>query len=212
MGLMLLAAMLFRFAWVQLLEPVMPSQPGHPVLAVKGMLMDLKFISVATLVLWLLGQVPGLHFFKTHAGKHTGRWLMTFFILVLLVCLALDFGALYGYGKHLNTKILGGWLSADKQPDDKPGMPLLPLLIAISLATWLSYMFFGWLHKIFQKGHVRSKGGSRFFMQTAFVMACVILLFANTLFGLTGNGNKAADFLVTNVWQSFFSAPEKMAP
>ena len=213
MTLMLILGTAYRVSWISILDPGLPSGQGLITLIFKGLLVDAKFVAAMGILLWLLGQIPGIHFFKTLTGKKVGLWLVTALFFGALLCLLADFASLASTSRHLNTDILGSWFRSDK---DNAAiwrqLPLFPIILIILLATAAFYFLMRFTHRLLHKEHARYPHGNRVISHASFLLIATVLLFGVYLFRLLPENQPAANVLVTNVWQSFFAHEKKMAP
>lgn len=114
----------------------------------KGFLNDAGVVAGMGLLVFLVGLIPPLHLYKHRVGKRIGIVLFVLFGLVCMLVNMLDLLYLRDFERRPIAADFTNLFSLEQErmPEFSGKLPVIPLTIAIGIASWLWWMLLDWMH------------------------------------------------------------------
>ena len=141
----------------------------------QGLRFDARYAAAASLAVLLVSFIPGLHLFKTTAGKVWGLTVYTLSLVGLLLAMVLDAASLLSQGTHIQAAMVGHLMKGRPQATGMlQSLPWVSALVAIGVVGWICFMGMRYLHFVWNKGKSTRHTGIRWYWQA--MLALVLLL------------------------------------
>lgn len=143
-----------------------------------GLRFDCRIVASISLLMILISLWPGLHFFKTSAGKFTSIVLYCLFTAGVLIFYTADFIYLLRFNRRLNGTLVSDLAKGtEKGGIYRHNIPWFALILVIAILLWLSFLFFRQAHKTISKSGGYDQKLVRIYWQSLVVIISCFLIY-----------------------------------
>jgi hypothetical protein len=142
-----------------------------------GFRFDCRYAGGISLLVMLLGYLPGLHVFKRSAGKALGLTLYTVLTFGLLALMVVDFASLITYQTRVDASLLADLIR--QTPRGRlvlKEVPLVTMLVGAGILSWIFYMVIRFMHHILNRSRSNLDKGMRIYWQALTISIFLICL------------------------------------
>ncbi|HSC53874.1 MAG TPA: hypothetical protein VLC98_09650 [Phnomibacter sp.] len=145
-----------------------------------GFRFDARYVAFVSLVTLLLGFFPGLHLFRSRAGKRFGITLYTVFAAILLLVYGFDFASQITFNTRIDGALITELLSnSGRAPKLFANTPWIIILLLTGVGTWLLYMLIRFLHKLVSNTKSTDNKAMRIFWQVLVTLGFAIIIYGS---------------------------------
>jgi hypothetical protein len=147
-----------------------------------GFRFDCRYAGGISLLVLLIGFLPGMHIFKRGTGKAAAMFIYSFFTLGLILLSAADFASLLTFRTRLDATLLTDLVKQTSRGKLLvKSIPWVTILIASGVITWIFFMIIRYMHYVISRTKSTLDRGIRIYWQTL-----TILLFVLCMYGRIG--------------------------
>lgn len=148
-------------------------------IVVKGFFNDAGVVCGFGLLVFLVGLIPSLHLYKHRKGKRTAIVLFVLFGLVSMALNLIDLLYLRDFERRPVAPDFAAIFSMDEaiSPEFSGKLPMIPLLIAMGVVSWMWWLLLNWLHGVLG-GYGRAKERKVRYTWQGITVAVFLLLFS----------------------------------